>query len=232
MEGRINDVDIQRELARVLGWEEVGQDMWSKGAAIPSRMERVTWTRVITAERERIEKLAEIFSRVLIGDQLAEITSRASVIGTTVKARLELLESRVSRLERGESGLPSCTCDEPGDGPCPAHSRENQLQDRAIKAEGERDLYKANYQSTELSLSKQLEKEQGLDAKLHAARQATVQAEKRLHIEQERNELLEKALEKSSKESKELAEGLKAVLDSWLKGNGMIVPIGWQERKA
>jgi hypothetical protein len=66
-------------------------------------------------------------------------------------------EGRIDELERSLEALvvkvqrtnPSCTCDEPGDSKCPVHLRENDLQNRALKAEGDYRILVTNHKLLE-----------------------------------------------------------------------------------
>jgi cell division septum initiation protein DivIVA len=113
MEGRLKDLDILREIVCTLGWEEVGQNMWSKSAVGSSRMERVSWSHVMTCERVRIERLADIYARVfsaqyqpVAGGMVDEADARAEpnmVLGEQAEdvrdadSRIEALEREVAK---------------------------------------------------------------------------------------------------------------------------------------
>lgn len=89
---------------------------------------------------KRIEAIVEAIGEPLSMDEFAEgqvLAKTRGADGTLAvvpELVLVLLEELVRlRAERKVS----CTCDEFSDDPCPEHRRENQLQDRALKAEAE-----------------------------------------------------------------------------------------------
>lgn len=66
------------------------------------------------------------------------------------KERDEKLYERIDALEAELYRLKSeCTCDAIGDGPCPVHFRENQLQDESIRLRNELAALKKDYAEIE-----------------------------------------------------------------------------------
>lgn len=56
-----------------------------------------------------------------------------------------------------------CTCDDPGEGFCPVHGRENELQNRALEAEHEVKLLKARITVARTKMNSGLDLEQAIE---------------------------------------------------------------------
>lgn len=235
MEGRkIEDVGVLRELVQLFGWAETGNGRWIYEHGDMSK--NVTWDEVVATESRRIAKFVDIWeaattgtsfpvvARAVLGEPCgsrripSEPDKSDRTEGTELPDELRslicMLDSRLSRLERGEVGKPKCTCDDPGDSPCPVHHRENQLQDRAIKAENELKQVMPNYDALERALAKQMEENQRVGAELANVYVSLGQTEREMEMLRSRNELLAEVLARSGHKATEAQPAIKDLGDA------------------